>query len=50
MNVLVYTLLKQMQKMLLKSAKYFPLAFPESPPELQKQHAGFLCPVASMGN
>ena len=39
-----------MQKMLLKSAKYFPLAFPESPPDLQKQHAGFLCPVASMGN
>ena len=49
-NVLVYTLLKQMQKMLLKSAKHFPLAFPKKPSYLQKQYAGFLCPVASMGN
>lgn len=39
-----------MQKLLFKSAKYFPLAFPKSPPYLQKQYAGFLCLVASMGN
>ena len=38
-----------MQKLLLKSAKYFPLAFPKSPPYLQKQYAGFFVPCGLYG-